>query len=68
MSVSDYVGVAVFGGFGLWWLLFPKSVISFYTWFHRGRVSLPLSRQLTVRIVGGLWTALVLALAVFGRK
>jgi hypothetical protein len=66
MNIGDYVGVIVFGGFGLWWLLFPNNVIKFYTWFHRGRVSFP--PQLVIRIIGGLWTALVVALAIFLRK
>jgi len=38
MALTDYIGVSLFLAFGLWWLLFPKSVISFYNWFHRGRL------------------------------
>jgi len=66
MNRGDYIGLAVFGSFGLWWLLFPNSVIRFYTWFHGGRVSLP--RQVAIRVLGGLWIALVLAITMFAHK
>jgi hypothetical protein len=64
---SDYAGIAMFGGFGLWWVLFPKSVIRFYTWFHRGRISLAGTREWMIRLIGGLVIALVLA-TYFARK
>jgi hypothetical protein len=35
------LGMLLGGGFALWWILFPRSVIRFYTWFHRGRPELP---------------------------
>jgi len=65
---SDYAGIAFFGGFGLWWVLFPKSVIRFYTWFHRGRISLAGTEEWKIRLIGGLWVALVLATAIFAGK
>jgi hypothetical protein len=57
-EASDYIGLIVFVGFGLWWVLFPNSVIRFYEWFHRRKISAP--KQSIVRIVGVLWIALVL--------
>ncbi|HWB61396.1 MAG TPA: hypothetical protein VG733_18080, partial [Chthoniobacteraceae bacterium] len=29
MKTSDYIGIALTTGFGLWWLLFPRLVIRF---------------------------------------
>ena len=54
------MGVAI--GFGLWWIVFPDSVVRFYTWFHGGKVALP--RRTGVRAAGMFWVLLVL-LAVF---
>ncbi len=58
---GDYVGIAIFGGFGLWWVVFRKSVIRFYTWFHRGRISLAGAREWMIKLIGLLVIALVLA-------
>jgi succinate-acetate transporter protein len=58
MRSQDYLGLTVFVGFGLWWALFPNSVIRFYLRFLPGRVPTP--NPLTVRIVGVLWVVLVL--------
>jgi len=44
-------------GFGLWWLVFPTSVVSFYTRFHKGRVNVP--RIFGIRLVGAFWILLV---------
>ena len=66
MKLSDYIGLGVFVGFGLWWVLLPNSVVRFYTWFHRGRIRLP--RPSLVRLVGGLWIALVLAITIFSAR
>jgi len=57
MTVSDYIGFSAGIGFGLWWLVFPKSVTSFYSWFHRGRVKMP--GTLAIRLAGALWIVLV---------
>ena len=59
MTPSDYVGTAILLGFGFWWILFPESVIRFYTWFHKRKSRLPGARW--VRIMGVVW---VLAVAV----
>jgi hypothetical protein len=50
-------GMAVGGGFALWLILFPGSVIRFYTWFHRGRVELPSPG--VIRWIGFGWLLLV---------
>ena len=59
MQLSDYLGLALVVGFGLWWLVFPSSVISFYNWFHTGRVKMPGVRA--IRLAGVFWIVLVLA-------
>ena len=72
MKLSDYIGFGIFLGWGLWWVVFPNSVIRFYTWFHPGGVKVP--RALGVRLVGALWIVLVLLvmlvvmLAIFTKK
>jgi hypothetical protein len=57
MRTSDYVGFGFLVGFGLWWLIFPRSVIRLYTSFHRGTVALP--RTGGIRIAGAIWMAIV---------
>jgi succinate-acetate transporter protein len=66
MKPEDYIGLTVFVGFGLWWVLFPNSVIRFYGWFHRGKVSMP--RQSAVRMLGALWIAFVLGVTLYALK
>ena len=51
--------VAFVVSFGVWFVLFPRSVIAFYDWFHRGKVVLP--NPSVVRLVGTLCVALVIA-------
>ena len=53
MKPSDYLGFALFVGFGLWWVAFPTSVISFYTSFHRGQIKTP--SAFGVRLAGAGW-------------
>jgi hypothetical protein len=62
MKPSDYLGFALSVGFGLWWAVFPRSVVSFYTWFHRGRVKMP--GIFLVRLVGVLWILMVFIVTV----
>ena len=66
MKPQDYIGLIVFVGFGLWWVLFPISVIRFYEWFHRGKASIP--KPSIVRTAGVLWIALVLGLTLHAIK
>jgi len=64
LKPGDWVALVVFGGFGLWWLLFPKSVIAFYEWFHRKPVS---STLWAIRIVGLVWFVLIVFLMFTGK-
>jgi hypothetical protein len=57
VRASDVVGFAAFAGFGLWWILFPTSVIRLYAWFHRGKARLPGPRG--VRLAGAFWVCVV---------
>jgi hypothetical protein len=44
--------------FGIWLVLFPRSVIAFYIWFHGGQVKMP--NEFGVRLSGSVWLGLVL--------
>jgi hypothetical protein len=57
MKPNDYLGFALTLGFGLWWAVFPTSVVSFYTWFYRGRVKIP--GLILIRLVGVSWMLFV---------
>jgi hypothetical protein len=57
MKLSDYVGCSLAVGFGLWWVIFPSSVIGFYTWLHKDRIKTP--GAFGVRLTGALWILLV---------
>ena len=57
-TASDVAGFLLFGGFGVWWLLYPTSVRRSYTWFHRGRVHMPSDRG--IRIAGAIWLCLMM--------
>jgi hypothetical protein len=57
MAPGDILGSVGVLSFGLWWVIFPSSVIRFYTWFHRARVVLP--KASAVRLAGILWVLLV---------
>jgi hypothetical protein len=65
MNSSDAVGIALFSSFGLWWAISPQSVIRFYTWFHRGKISRWSPKPAAVRIVGIQWVALIVWVAIF---
>ena len=62
MNTSDCIGFGAALSWGLWWLIFPGSVIKFYRWFHRGKTRL--SREIGVRVLGAIWLVLVLAVLV----
>jgi hypothetical protein len=47
------LGIALFGGFGLWLVVAPRSVAAFYNWFHRGKVKMP--RPGVIRVIGAAW-------------
>jgi hypothetical protein len=57
LVATDIVPAALFGLFGLWWILAPHSVLHFYGTLHRGKIRLPSPNG--VRIAGGLWLALL---------
>ena len=63
MKPNDYLGFALAVALGLWWVAFPASVISFYTWFHKGRVKAP--GTFGVRLTGTFWILLVTIVMVF---
>jgi hypothetical protein len=62
MALSDYLGFGFMTIFGLWWIIFPKSVISFYTWFHRGKIKLPPPSG--IRAAGAIWMAIVVGILI----
>jgi hypothetical protein len=67
MNISDSLGFGVFFAWGVWWLLFPRSVLRFYDWFHHGTIRLPTPN--VIRILGLVWCALmVVVFFVGGRK
>jgi succinate-acetate transporter protein len=57
---GDYLGFLAFASFGLWWVLFPKSVIAFYTWFGGGKTKISHVPEFAVRVSGFVWVVLVL--------
>lgn len=59
MNIADCLGFGFLFGFGFWWLVFPRSVIALYAWFHRDGVGMP--KPIGIRIAGALWIVLVLA-------
>ena len=62
-TIAVYV---IFGGFGLWWALFPNSVIRFYKWFHNGKVKMASPKA--IRIIGIIWTVFFIVLSNFSKK
>ena len=61
MPISDVIGFVLFASFGLWLLLMPRSVVRFYTWFHRGRYTASTLRG--YRVIGALWIVLMIVVA-----
>ncbi len=68
MKLEDYFGFGVAFIFGIWLLLFPRSVVRFYSWFHRGAVKMP--QTFGVRLSGAFWIVLVsiVMLTVIGKR
>ena len=66
MASSDILGVALSCGFGLWWIVSPRSVATFYTWFTRGKAKMP--RPVAIRLIGAAWFILVIAVFILGSK
>jgi hypothetical protein len=59
MKTGDYYGFGALFLWGLWFVVFPGSVIKFYTQLHRGTVKMP--REGGVRLAGGIWLFIVTA-------
>ena len=66
MTSNDTFGLALFCGFGLWWIIAPKSVGTFYTWFTRGKAKMP--RPIVIRLIGAAWFILVVAMLILDGK
>ena len=63
MTIYGISTLTVAALFGVWWLAFPRSVIAFYTWFHRDRARMP--DPSGVRLAGLIWLGCVAVLAFF---
>lgn len=66
MTSNDMFGLALFCGFGLWWIVSPKTVATFYTWISRGKAKMP--RPVAIRLIGVVWFILVVAVFILCMK
>ena len=66
MSAADIVGPVLFASFGLWWVIFPQSVIRFYGRLHGSRVQLP--SAFVIRCIGVGWVILIGSVMLLTRK
>ena len=68
MNSSDYLGLVILSIFGIWWIMFPQSVIRLYTRIHCGQIKLPSTSG--IRAAGALWVVVVIVvfLVVFRRR
>jgi hypothetical protein len=66
MSTEDILAFALFVSLGLWFVLFPQTVIRFYTRFHKGRVQIP--RPTIIRVIGACWVLFISLLTLTARK
>lgn len=58
MKIDDIICLAFFMSFGVWWLIYPRSVIDFYIWFHKGTIIIPNPKG--IRYAGCIWILLLL--------
>ena len=69
MAVSDFIVLGVSVVCGLWWLLFPNSVLRFYRAIYGSRFDV---RPFFIRLAGCVWIAVSLWMLVsfggFGRR
>ena len=65
-AANDLVLILLAGGYGVWLLGFPNSVIRLHTWFHSGKVKMP--SPLVIRIIGAVWLGLIAYLRIFRTK
>lgn len=54
MQPSHYIVLGLCLFVGLWWLVFPDSVNTFYRRLYRGRLETP--RPIFIRLAGAVWT------------
>jgi hypothetical protein len=66
MNNSDKIGFIFTLSFGFWWLIAPRSVVIFYTWFHRQGVRVP--KPVGIRVIGLAWIVLVACVMIFSRR
>lgn len=66
MSAKDIFPFGLLIGFGLWWVIFPQTVIRFYTWFHKGRAKMP--QPPVIRVIGAAWVVLVSVITLTTQK
>lgn len=57
MKTSDYIWLGILMIFGLWWLLFPQSVLTFYASIFKDHAKFP--KPLVIRLGGLLWVTLI---------
>ena len=57
LETTDRIAFAAFAGWGLWWIVAPRSDLAFYRWFHRGTTRAFPVRG--VRLAGVIWVIVV---------
>ena len=60
LLISDIIMIIVTISFGMWFLIFPKSVIRFYTWFfHMCNYEFPAHEPIKIRMAGLIWIVFI---------
>jgi len=65
LPFQDVLALSAFAAFGLWWIIFPRSVMTFYSAFHRRKVTV--GTENGIRIAGLLWIAFLAVMVLFRR-
>jgi succinate-acetate transporter protein len=63
LSFEDVLALSAFAAFGLWWIVFPRSVMTFYSALHRGRVNVGTASG--IRVAGLLWIIFLAVMVLF---
>ena len=58
MAISDYFGFSFVFGWGLWWIIFPNSVVALDTWLKK-RSNRKVYSPAQVRMGGVIWMVLM---------
>jgi len=68
-NTENIIGFSFFISFGIIAVVFPRNVIRFYRWFHKGGIALHEDAQgiRAVLISGALWILLMLCVAIFAK-